>query len=120
MNHVYGFWISPESEIHPVFNDYGHKELMENILGKPLDEASDDTDNTLFDDGWIRIVNTDKSLMVNYRCITSNKQIRAIEKIENNLMDNGCFHEQYILDYGYDYHFFNSFKEMIARIRERL
>lgn len=119
MNNIYGFWISPQSEIHPIFDDFGHKKFIENLLKESVD-ATDSPENSLFDEGWIRIVNTNKSLMVNYKCITSRMQLKAIEEIENSLLREGYFHEQYILDYGYDYHFFDSLKGLLNRIKERL
>lgn len=115
----YGFWISPDAEIHTIMNDFGHKAFIEKLLGKSF-ESDDEADNTLLDDGWIRIVNTDQTLMVNYRCITSRKQLKAIEMIEEKLAIQGFEHLQYILDYGYDYHFFDEFKDMMKRIRQRL
>jgi hypothetical protein len=119
MKNIYGFWISPTSEVYTIFDDFGHKRFIEKLLGKQLDtEANEDT--TLFDNGWIRIVNTDNSFMVNYRCITSNDQIKAIRKIEDKLANEGYFHKTFILDYGYDYHFFDSINGLINRIRERL
>ena len=119
MIRIYGFWISPTSEIHTIFNDFGHKQFIESLLGKPI-ESICETESELFDEGWIRIVNTEKSFMVNYKCIMSRKQIQAIEAIEESLLKEGYFHEQYILDYGYDYHFFDSIKGLINRIKERL
>ena len=119
MTNIYGFWISPEGTIHTVFNEFGHKEFIEKLLNKKV-ENEEEEENSLFDDGWIRIVNMRDSLMVNYRCITSNRQIHAIEKIENKLNEYGIFHTQFILDYGYDYHFFDTLEDMIRRIRERL
>lgn len=119
MVNIYGFWISPNGEIHIIFNDFGHKQFMEQLLNKKIDsEVSEE--NSLFDEGWIRIVNTRQTLMVNYRCITSNKQLSAIKLIEEQLNKDGYFHNNYILDYGYDYHFFDSLDKLIRRIRERL
>lgn len=119
MINIYGFWISPQGEIHTIFDNFGHKKFIESLLGKKIDnEASEET--SLFDDGWIRIVNTEQTLMVNYRCITCREQLSAIKLIENQLNRDGYFHKQYILDYGYDYHFFDSIDKLLRRIRERL
>ena len=90
MIHIYGFWISPTSEIHTIFNDFGHKQFIESLLGKPI-ESICETESKLFDEGWIRIVNTEKSFMVNYKCIMSRKQIQAIEAIEESLLKEGYF-----------------------------
>ena len=91
MIHIYGFWISPTSEIYTIFNDFGHKQFIESLLGKPI-ESICETESELFDEGWIRIVNTEKSFMVNYKCIMSRKQIQAIEAIEESLLKEGYFH----------------------------
>jgi hypothetical protein len=115
---IYGFWISPNAEVHTILTDFGHKEIIENILGRAI--TKDEEEKALFDDGWIRIVNMEKTLMVNYRCICCSKQIEAIKKIEEQLTKDGYFHEQYILDYGYDYHFFDSIRSLTKRIKERL
>lgn len=115
----YGFWISPTGEIHTIMDSYGHKQFIEKLLGHETDN-SDDMDNSLFDDGWIRIVNTEHTFMVNYKCITSLKQLEAIKKIDEKMESCGVFHEQYILDYGYDYHFFDDLKQLIRRIKQRL
>lgn len=115
----YGFWISPDAEIYTIMNSFGHKRFIEQLLGKEID-SDIDADNTLFDDGWIRIVNTEQTLMVNYRCITCSKQLDAIKLIESQLLKDGCYHTQYILDYGYDYHFFDTIGKMVRRIKERL
>lgn len=114
---IYGFWISPKGEIHTIINDFGHKEFMEKQLGFQI---SDENDCSLFDDGWIRIVNGNQSFMVNYRCITSMIQLKAISKIEQRLKKDGYNHTSFILDYGYDYHIFNTFTEMMQRIKDRL
>jgi len=118
MENIYGFWISPESEVHIVDTDYGHKQVMEKILGKPLDD-DESKDLALFDEGWIRIVNTKKTFMVNYRCLTSSKQLSAIQDIEKSLENKGYIHEQYLLDCGYDYHFYDTLKELINTIKMR-
>lgn len=119
MINIYGFWISPQGEIHTIFNDFGHKQFIESLLGKKIDNETCE-EVSLFDEGWIRIVNTKKTLMVNYRCITCREQLSAIKLIENQLNCDGYFHEQYILDYGYDYHFFDSIDKLLRRIKERL
>lgn len=115
----YGFWISPKGEIHTILDAYGHKKFMEKYLGHEVQDT-DDMDNTLFDDGWIRIVNTEHTFMVNYKCITCHKQLEAIKAIDKKMESDGIFHNQYILDYGYDYHFFDDLKQLLRRIKERL
>jgi len=119
MINIYGFWISPNSEIHTIFNDFGHKAFIEKLLGKHIDTL-EECENSLFDDGWIRIVNTKQTLMVNYKCIMSTSQIEAIKNIEEQLLDDGYLHNNYILDYGYDYHMFDSIDKLLKRIKERL
>lgn len=119
MNNIYGFWISPNSEIHIIFDDFGHKAFIEKLLNKSI-ESLEECENSLFDDGWIRIVNTKQTLMVNYKCIMSNAQLKAIESIEEQLLKDGYFHNNYILDYGYDYHMFESIDKLLKRMRERL
>ena len=119
MVNIYGFWISPTGEIHTILDDFGHKKFMESLLNKQLDnEVSEET--SLFDEGWIRIVNTKKTFMVNYRCITCRAQLTALKEVEQQLNKDGYFHESFILDYGYDYHFFDSLNSLLRRIRERL
>lgn len=115
----YGFWISPQAEIYTINNAFGHKKFIEQLLGKEFD-SDIDADNVLFDDGWIRIVNTEQTLMVNYKCITCSQQLEAIKRIDKQLEKQGCYHLQYILDYGYDYHFFDNIDKMLRRIRQRL
>lgn len=119
MKNPYGFWISPNADVHTIMDDYGHQKFIEKLLGKKF-QSAEDADASLLDDGWIRIVNTDQTLMVNYKCITSSKQLQVLKAVEQKLEENGVFHTQFILDYGYDYHFFDSFEAMMKRIRQRL
>lgn len=119
MNKIYGFWISPNGEIHTILDDFGHKKFIESLLNINADNE-ENLETNLFDEGWIRIVNTDKTFMVNYRCINCRKQLTAIKLIEKQLNCDGYFHENYILDYGYDYHFFDSIDKLLHRIKERL
>ena len=119
MNNIYGFWISPDSTVYTVHDDYGHRDFIEKLLGHSV-ENTDDTANTLFDDGWIRIVNTNKSLMVDYNCLMSNQQLYTIERIEKQLQEQGYFHEQYILEYRNNHKFFENIKQLTNFMRSRI
>lgn len=116
---IYGYWISPTSDVHTVYDDFGHKDAMEEIIGRKIDNP-EVLKEELFDNGWIRLVNNSRTLMVNYKHIVARNQIRVLEKVEKELEKFGYNHEKYILDYGYGYHFFDTMRDLLERVQERL
>ena len=117
-NKVYGFWISPDANIYPILNDFGHQVFMEKYLGKTFNTDEETIEETL-NQGWIRIVNNPKYFMLDYRYIMNNKQLSSIKKIDEQLQEDGYFHSDYILSYGREYYNFSCVKDLIARIRLR-
>ena len=115
---IYGFWISPQGEIHTILNDFGHKKFAEQLFETTFDSDEDATDRTL-NDGWIRVVNGSKAFMVDYRYLMTRNQLTAIKELDNKLQENGHFHENYILTYGRDYYIFDNVKQLINRIKDR-
>lgn len=114
----YGFWISPDNKIYTIMNDFGHKKFIENLLGETYDSDEDATTKTL-ELGWIRIVNGNQTLMVDYRYIQTREQLRLLKEINNQLKSDGYFHKDFILSYGYDYWNFDTFDKLINHIKNR-
>lgn len=117
-NKLYGFWIEPNGIIHTIMGMFCHKEFIERTLNKHYDSYEEATTDTL-DNGWIRVVNGDKSLMVDYRYIMSNNQLKALKSIEEQMLQNGYQHKDFILTYGLEYYIFDSMKDLINRIKVR-
>lgn len=114
----YGFWISPLGEIVTIMTDFNHRKIIEEILGKTFESDVDATEKTL-EQGWIRIVNGNNSLMVDYRYIQTKHQLKVLSELNDKLETDGYFHKDFILSYGYDYWCFNSFKELLNHIKSR-
>lgn len=114
----YGFWISPTNEVFTIMNDFGHKQFIEKVLEKTFNSDEDATQQTL-DLGWIRIVNGSSSLMIDYRYIQTKEQLKLLKELKNKLEENGYFHKDYILSYGYDYWNFDTFDKLINHIKNR-
>ena len=115
---IYGFWISPEGDIHPILDDFGHQVFMERYFDKTFESEEETIEETL-NQGWIRVVNKTDYFMLDYRYIMNSKQLTAIKKIDDKLQEDGYFHKDYILSYGREFYMFNDVKDLIARIRLR-
>ena len=99
-------------------NDFGHKKFIENLFGETYDSDEDATTKTL-ELGWIRIVNGNQTLMVDYRYIQTREQLRLLKEINNQLESDGYFHKDFILSYGYDFWNFDTFDKLINHIKNR-
>ena len=115
---IYGFWISPEANVHTIFDDFGHQVFMERYLGKTFESEEETIEETL-NQGWIRIVTKSNYFMLDYRYIMNRKQLSVIKKIDEQLQSDGYFPRDYILSYGREYYMFNNVKDLVARIRQR-
>lgn len=117
-SNVYGFWIDPSCNVIPILNAFEHikiaKQLYENCGN------DEQLMINMLNDGWIRIINTKQSFMVDYRCILTRRHLSVIKEVVNKLEEDGIFHTSFILTYGSDYHFFDTINDLIRRIKQRL
>jgi hypothetical protein len=116
---IYGFWVSPDGDIYIVEEEYGHRKFLEQLLEEKVESSELATIKQL-DKGWVRAVNMGGSLMIDYKYVATRKQFYSIMKLNDILQDNGYFHNKYIISTPHSYKFFDSFKEIIRFIRERL
>lgn len=116
---IYGFWVSPNGDIYTIENDFGHKKIIEEILKEQFDSNESAVDKSL-DEGWVRIVNMNKTYMIDYKYVCSTKQLNALKTVNDIMENNGYFHEHYGVSCYSSYKIFDSFKEMIRYIRERI
>ena len=116
---IYGFWVSPDGVIYTIENDFGHKKLIEELLKEQFDSDESAVSKSL-DDGWVRIVNMNKTYMIDYKYVCSTKQLNALKEVNDIMENNGYFHDNYSVSCYSSYKIFNSFKEMMRYIRERI
>lgn len=118
MTQIYGYWVSPDGYKTLIQDRFGHRKFAEQILNTKI-ESEVNTVSLMLDKGWIRIVNGQKTLMLDYKYLYSINQLTCLYDIDKELMDNGYFHESYGLSYPYGYKVFVSWKQMINYMKQK-
>lgn len=117
MNRVYGWWISPNGDVYPIFNELGHRNFIETYFHKKY-ETDDDVYKDTIDIGWIRIVNK-REFIVNYNYICTKKQLNVLKRFEKDYMED-IFPNVYYLEYNHNYYVMNSWNELVRKIEDRM